>query len=141
MLDRVGGQLDRPGDLVVFVRGHEAQMSFGKETLGNAADGAQYGQATSLFDGLAQHGLVPSAGRTVEDDSAKQHVGIEFLTTQDQRGDRPCRLGAVNGEHDRGLQQLGQFGRAARALGVHAVEEAPVAFDDGHLGTRASRRE
>jgi len=72
---------------------------------------------------------VSRTSRLVQDDSANRNVGVELLTPEDQRAHSSRRLRAVDRKNDRAFQQLGQFGCAVTALGIHPVEQATVAFD------------
>ena len=135
LLSQSGNPVHREGRLVVFLRWHESQMPLGKDLLRHPRDGTQHWKIADLPDRFAQYRLVPRTGRPIQDHSTKKDLRVEPLTSQDGGRDRTCRLGAVDRENDRRLQQFGQLGRTIRAPGVQPVEQAAVTLDDGDVGT------
>ena len=126
----------------VFLGGHQSHVAFGKDLALEARDGPQHRDAAIGFDGLADDGFVARAGDLVEDDPPDGHLGVEVLAAQHHGGGGAGPHGAVHHQHHRSGQKFGQLRGAVGALGVEAVVEAPVAFDQEgiRLGGMAGHR-
>ena len=141
-LGQVPGGAHGPDGGGVLLGGHQPHVAFGKDLALEARDGPQHRNAAVGFDGLADDGFVAGTGDLVEDDAPDGHLGVEVLAAQHHGGGGAGPHGAVHHQHHRGGQKLGQLRGAIGALGVEAVVEAPVAFDqDGiRLGGMTGHR-
>ena len=114
----------------MLLGGHQSHVALGKDFTLEARNGPQHRDAAISLDGLADDGFVAGSGDLVEDDAPDGHLGVEVLTAQHHRGGGAGPHGTVHHQHHRSGQKLGQLRGAVSTLGVEAVVEAPVAFDE-----------
>ncbi len=127
--DAFDGTAEEAFEVFMLARLDEAQMPARQGQCGIARDGAQDGDVRS-GQGLAQGVFMARAGDAVEDDG--RHIEARPVRPEapDQGGDRLRLMAAVDDEHDRQPQILGEIGGRAAAL-FRSIEKPHDAFDEG----------
>ena len=86
-----------------------------------------------LFDAAPQDAFVSGTGDAIENHAANPNRRIEHAAARNDGRHGSRGFGAVDDQQDGEPQQFGQFGRTGFAMGVDAVIDAAIAFDDRQI--------
>ncbi len=92
-----------------------------------------------ILDRLTQFAFLARAADLVQDDARDFDAAVEIPIAKQQGRDPARHANRVDDQHHRRAQELGQGGAESAPLGIDAVMQPLVAFDQGDIGVCHSR--
>jgi hypothetical protein len=68
----------------------------------------------------------------VQNHASYIYFGVKSQASEDHGCRCPCNFIAVHNQNDRRVEELGQFGCAELARGIHAVKKSPITLNEGN---------